>query len=66
MSEQVIVTMDDIRKLRYCSRGARAWFMAHDLDWVAFLRHGISSEQLQATGDEMAMKAIEVARGRQK
>ena len=64
MSEQVIVNMSHVRKARMCSRGARAFFERHGLDWQAFLREGIQAERLEATGDAMAMKVVEVARGR--
>ena len=61
----VTVTMRDVRKAKMCARGARAFFLLHDLDWSSFLKNGISSEDLEATGDAMAQKCVEVARGRQ-
>lgn len=66
-----IVTMQDARAVRtptgrgYCSRGIRAFFARHGLDFQDFLRNGIAAEKLEATGDHMALKAVEVARGRQ-
>ncbi|GAB6191159.1 hypothetical protein [Desulfocastanea catecholica] len=63
MSE-VIVTLKDIRSLKYCSKGARAFFARHDLLWSDFLDNGIPAEALLKTGDAMAQKAVEVARGR--
>lgn len=64
MSGPVIVRMRHVRMATQCSRGARAWFKRHGLDWTRFLREGIAAEQLEATGDAMAMKVCEVARGR--
>ncbi|HSH42874.1 MAG TPA: hypothetical protein VK973_12190 [Arenicellales bacterium] len=64
IDEEVIVTLRDIRALRYCSRGARQFCARHGLDYSDFLRNGISSRELLATGDAMAIKAVEVARGR--
>lgn len=64
-TSMVMVTMADVRRARMCSRGARAFFDRHALDWDAFLSDGIGSDQLEATGDAMAMKVVEVARGRQ-
>lgn len=64
-NSMVMVTMADVRRARMCSRGARAFFDRHTLDWDAFLRDGIGSDLLEATGDAMAMKVVEVARGRQ-
>ena len=59
-----MVRMEHVRAARMCSRGTRAFFERHGLDWAAFLREGISSEQLEATRDAMALKVVEVARGR--
>lgn len=58
-----------IAALRYCNRGARAFFARHGLDWPAFLREGVPADALRATGDAMAARAAdaaeqEVARGR--
>lgn len=60
----VLVRMEHIRAARMCSGGARAFFEAHGLDWVAFLREGIDAQKLLATNDEMARQVVEVARGR--
>ena len=64
MSEQVIVTMRHIRRAKMCSRGTRAFFERHGLDYAAFVRDGIPAEHLEATGDAMALQVVEVARGR--
>jgi hypothetical protein len=61
---EVIVTLKDMRKLRYCSKGARAFFERQGLSWSDFLANGITEEELLKTGDAMAIKAVEVARGR--
>ncbi|HWH75543.1 MAG TPA: hypothetical protein VNV16_14895 [Methylibium sp.] len=52
-----------LRELGYCNRGARAFFARHGLDWPAFLRVGIQAEQLERTGDAMALKLVEYAKG---
>lgn len=57
--------MADIRAALMCSRGARMFFERYGLDWSEFLKHGIPADQLEATGDAMALKVVEVARGRQ-
>lgn len=64
MSEPVIVTMRDIRAAKQCSRGTRTFFKRHGLDWDDFLTNGIPAEKLEATGDHMAIRVCEVARGR--
>lgn len=60
----VTVTMEHVRAARMCSRGARAFFERHGLDWQRFLAEGLPAEQIEATGDAMALKVVEVARGR--
>lgn len=57
----MIITMSHVRKARMCSSGAREFFRRHNLDWSEFLRSGIQSEVLIATGDAMALKVVEVA-----
>jgi hypothetical protein len=60
-----MVKMVHLRKARMCSRGARAFFVRHNLDWDAFLREGVPAEALAETGDAMALEVVEVARGQQ-
>lgn len=60
----MIVTMRDVRAARMCSSGARKFFIRHGLDWQDFLKNGIESGALVATGDAMALKVVEVARER--
>ena len=51
-----IVTLTDMRSLGYCTRGARAWFQRHGIDWRQFRHTGLPSHVLEATGDAMAIK----------
>jgi hypothetical protein len=60
----VTITMRDIRRAKMCSLGARAFAIRHGLDWSDFLRHGIDSDKLIATGDAMAIRIVEVASGK--
>ena len=62
--EDPIVRMEHIRCARMCSRGSRAFFERHGLDWQRFLREGIPASELLAIGDAMALQVVEVARGR--
>lgn len=64
-NERVIITMRHVRAAKMCSRGGREFARRHGLDWERFLREGIPAEQLEATGDAMALKLVEVARGQQ-
>lgn len=65
MTDDVTVRMEHIRRARMCSRGSRAFFERHGLDWQRFLREGIPASELLATGDAMANQVVEVARGQQ-
>lgn len=60
----VIVYMRHIRAAKMCSKGARTFFQRHSLDWDDFLKNGIPATKLEKTGDAMALKVVEVARGR--
>jgi len=60
----MIVTMRDLREAKICGRGARIFFEKHQLDWRAFVKQGINSEDLSATQDAMALHVVEVANAR--
>lgn len=64
MSEDLIVTVQDLRASRLCFQGARPWFRRHGLDWQAFLADGLPSEVLAATGDALAFRVIAEAQKR--
>ncbi len=59
----MIVTMRDVRACKMCARGARAFFNRHGLDWSDFIRNGIDSSVLEATGDAMALRVVGYVRG---
>lgn len=61
---EVRVTMRDVRACRLCRRGTREFFLRHGFDWQDFLDNGIEASRLEATGDAMALRVAEAARGR--
>lgn len=63
---EVNVTVKDVRNatIFYCGSGMHLWFKRHKLDFAKFLETGVSSTELEATGDAMALKAVEIARAR--
>lgn len=63
-TKPLVIFMTDIRAASMCSRGARAFFIRNNLDWSDFLKNGIEGEKLSGTGDAMAIRVVEVARGR--
>lgn len=58
----ILVTMQHVRQAKMCSRGARAFFERHNLDWQKFLDEGLPVEQIEATGDAMALQVVKVAK----
>lgn len=64
MMQHLIVTLNDIRAIGFCNKGARVWFDRHGLDWHDFVKNGIDETTLEATGDAMALRAISQARRR--
>lgn len=64
MSTELLIKMEHVRQARMCSKGARAFFQRHGLDWERFRREGLPAEVIEATGDAMALRVVEVARGR--
>jgi hypothetical protein len=45
----------------FCRGGARRWAQAHGIDWKDFVRNGIDSERLAATGDAFALALVKWA-----
>lgn len=41
MSEEII-TIEDVRRAGYCVRGSRQLISDKGVDWLTFLRHGMS------------------------
>ena len=56
------ITMRTVRAAQCCSRGARAWFKRHNLDWSAFLREGIDADKVLATGCPIGERVVQKAR----
>lgn len=63
----MIITMNDMRSMGYCSRGVREFFENHGLDYPLFLREGIDSEVLLEVSDNdlMVLSLVEVVHGKQ-
>lgn len=62
---EIRATMKHIRQCKMCSRGARAFFVRHSLDWTGFLKQGVPVEALEQTGDAMALQVAAAARADQ-
>lgn len=62
VTSELRVYMRHIRAARLCSGGARDWFKRYDLDWTDFLANGVPADVLSATGDPLALRAVEQAK----
>lgn len=60
----VLVYMRHIRAQKLCADGTKEWFEHHGLDWRR-LRDGIPVEEIEATGDRMALDVAKIAREEQ-
>jgi hypothetical protein len=62
--DDLLVTVDDLRAASMCVRGAKQWFRLHKLDFASFLAIGLPASTLAALNDEMADRAIAMAKKR--
>ena len=51
--------------MKRCARGSREFAKRHNLDWNKFVKEGIDAEELEATGDAMAIALVEMVRRRE-
>lgn len=58
----ILVKLEHARGVGYCARGMRLFAQQNDLDWNRFITEGIPAEELEATGDAMAIEAATNAR----
>lgn len=56
-----MVQMRHVRAAKLCARGSREWFRRHGLMWSVFLAQGYPASTLVATGDPLALRAVEAA-----
>lgn len=61
----VTFTIQDIRDAGLCTRGARAWFAAHNLDFRAFLLNGMDVTIIEAIDDHFAQMVAKHVRNKQ-
>jgi hypothetical protein len=58
----ILVRVEHVRQARFCAAGLRVWLAHHDLEIMQMIRPGIPIEQLEATGDELALRVCAIAR----
>ena len=64
MSDDFIVTIEDVRSSGHCVRGAKDWFEGYGLDFREFIKTGMVASRLLSTGDAYAQQVVEHARNR--
>jgi hypothetical protein len=64
--DKTTVTLQDMRLIKYCARGSRKFAIKHGLSWQDFITNGIPLDKLESTNDAMALKLVEIIRGRQR
>lgn len=58
----ILVTMAEIRELRYCASGARDWCAKHGFDFRELVKTGLDAENVYATGDQFGVNAANLAK----
>lgn len=62
MSEELLITLRDVRAQGWCCSGARAFCAQHNVDWKVLRTTGVPASELEATGDAFALKIVEEKR----
>lgn len=57
----VLVFVRHVRAAKLCTKGMKTWFDSHGIDWRR-LKDGIPVEEIEATGDKMALDVAAIAR----
>ncbi|UZT28613.1 tail assembly protein [Vibrio phage 033B] len=57
----MLITIQDIRRIHFCSQGARTFFKRYGLDWNEFVKNGLPEEAILGTGDQMGIDVVEAA-----
>lgn len=57
----MIITVQHLRLVKYCASGSKGFFNRYGLDFKDFIKNGIDSKVLLATGDPMAKAIVEAA-----
>jgi hypothetical protein len=55
------ITMTELRELRYCASGAKAWCERYGFDFRELVRDGLDADAVAATGDYLGVQAAALA-----
>lgn len=59
MADDLLITINDVRKAGFCPSGARHWFEAYGFDFRDFVKNGLPAKTLLATGDAQAQAVVD-------
>lgn len=62
VEDEIIVTYAHAKKLKYCSKGIRRFCQTYGINYLDFVKNGISSKRLEKIADPLALKLVEVAK----
>ena len=58
MTDGLHITITDVRLAGFCVSGVKRWFDGQPIDFRAFLKNGVTADELLATGDAMAARVV--------
>lgn len=64
MADEVMITMDDVRKAGHCAAGAKAWFTEHGFDMKRIVQGGIPLSEFDGIDDANFNRVISAAQQR--
>ena len=59
------VTVDDVRKAGYCTKGLRLWMNRANIDITDFVTNGIDAEKLADVNDSRLDRVLAITRTRE-
>lgn len=54
----MMITIDHVRAYGYCGKVSKEFADQHNINWWSFLRHGVDSDILIATGNALVIELV--------
>lgn len=64
MTDSLVVTASDCLRCGFCPTGIMSWCKSNGFETRDFLKNGLPSDVVRATGDAFALRALAAAEGR--
>jgi hypothetical protein len=58
----MLIGMKEVRKMKWCAKGARDFCLRYGIDWKEFRTVGVTCERLLETGDARATEIVKAAK----